>query len=87
MLKIVLIILVLSSSSGRNFDNAADLDVLCNDSLSIFAAQNVYVELLWRYILSRSASEKDAVKFLNKLMMCILYVKNLDMYIYIWLYK
>jgi hypothetical protein len=81
LLKIVLIILVLSSSNSRNLETT-DIDQICDDSLSIFAAQNVYVELLWRYILSRSSSERDAVKFLNKLMMCIFYVKNLNAYIY-----
>ncbi|UJR27413.1 hypothetical protein I4U23_008703 [Adineta vaga] len=78
LLKIVLIILVLSSGNGRNLDYI-DIDQICDNPLSIFAAQNVYVELLWRYILSRSTSEKHAVNYLNKLIMCILYIKNLDM--------
>ncbi|CAF0869973.1 unnamed protein product [Adineta steineri] len=78
VLKILLIILALSSSNGRNLDNI-DIDQICDDSLTIFAAQNIYVELLWKYLLSRSASEQNAVRFFNKLMMCILYVKNLDM--------
>lgn len=80
LLRLVLIILILSSSNARN-TNVVDLDLICDDSLSIFAAQNVYVELLWKYILSRSETEKDAVKFFNKLIMCILYVQNIDMYI------
>ncbi len=77
LLKIVLIVLVLSSNSCR-YREHIDIDQICDDPLSIFAAQNIYVELLWRYILSRSTSTRDAVKFFNKLMMCILYVKDLD---------
>jgi len=75
LLKLVLIILVLSSSSGRHLDST-DIDEICDDTLVIYAAQNVYVELLWRYILSRALSEGDAVKFLNKLMMLILYMQS-----------
>ncbi|CAF5088226.1 unnamed protein product, partial [Rotaria magnacalcarata] len=80
LLKLVLIVLVLSSSNSRNIDDV-DLDLICDDSLSILSAQNIYIELLWKYILSRTDNEKDAVKFFNKLMMCILYVQNIDMYI------
>ena len=80
VLKLVLIILVLSSSNNRNIDHL-DLDLICDDTLSIFAAQNIYVELLWKYILSCSSNEREAVKFLNRLMMCILYVQNTDMYV------
>jgi hypothetical protein len=77
LLKLVLIILVLSSSSSRHL-GSIDMDEICDDTLVIYAAQNVYVELLWRYILSRALSEGDAVKFLNKLIMFILYMKSLD---------
>lgn len=78
LLKLVLIILVLSSGNGRDLE-CVDIDQICDDPLAIFAAQNVYVDLLWRYILSRSSSERNAVRFFNRLMMCILYIKNLDM--------
>ncbi|CAF4196775.1 unnamed protein product, partial [Adineta steineri] len=78
LLKILLIILVLSSNNVRHL-NHVDIIEIYDNSLSIYAAQNVYIELLWRYILSRSETEKDAVKFYNKLIMCILYTQNLDM--------
>jgi hypothetical protein len=81
LLKIVLIILVLSSSNGRMLENT-DIDQICDYPLPIYAAQNIYVDLLWRYILSRSATEENTVKFFNKLMMCILHMKNLHMYVY-----
>ncbi|CAF3153393.1 unnamed protein product [Rotaria sp. Silwood2] len=78
IIRIVLIILVLSSSNHRNI-NHIDMNLICDDSLSIFEAQNIYVELLWKYILSRVAYEQDVAKFFNRLMMCILYVQNVDM--------
>lgn len=78
ILKVILIILVLSSGNNRNVDQL-DLDSICDDSLSIFTAQNVYVELLWKYILSRSASERDAVKFFNRLIMFVLFAEDLHL--------
>jgi hypothetical protein len=78
LLKLVLIILVLCTSNARNIENT-DLDQICDDTLSVFAAQCIYVELLWKYILSRSSTEANAVKFLNKLMMFILYVQKLGL--------
>ncbi|CAF0874449.1 unnamed protein product [Adineta steineri] len=77
LLKIIVIILVLSSGSPRNL-GTTDIDQICDEPLTIFAAQNVYVELLWRYILSRSASEQNAVKFYSRLITCILYWKKLS---------
>ncbi|CAF3363738.1 unnamed protein product [Rotaria sp. Silwood1] len=78
ILRVVLIILVLSSSNCRNIDHT-DMDLICDDSLSIFAAQNIYIELLWKYLLSRSPNEKSAVKFFNKLMMYILFAQKLHL--------
>lgn len=81
LLKLVLIVLVLSSSNARMLEST-DIDQICDYPLPIYAAQNIYVELLWRYVLSRSASEDDAVKFYNRLMLCIMHMKNLHMYVY-----
>ncbi|CAF1465124.1 unnamed protein product, partial [Rotaria sordida] len=78
ILKVILIILVLSSGNCRNIDYL-DINLICDDSLSIFRAQNIYVELLWKYILSRSPDEKNAVKFFNRLMIYILYAQNLHL--------
>ena len=80
ILKLILIILVFSGGNSR-YIQYIDLNSICNDTLSIFAAQNIYVELLWKYILSHSSNELEAVKFLNRLMMCLLYAQNIGMYI------
>jgi hypothetical protein len=81
LLKLLLIILVLSSSNGRMLEST-DIDQICDYPLPIYAAQNIYVELLWRYLLSRAASEEDALRFFNKLMLCIMHMKNVHMYVY-----
>jgi hypothetical protein len=52
------------------------MDQICEDTLSIYYAQNIYVELLWKYILSRSSTELNAVKFFNKLIQFLLYLLN-----------
>lgn len=81
LLKLILVILVLSSSNGRLLADT-DIDQLCDYPLSIYHAQNIYLELLWRYLLSRLAKEEDTVRYFNKLMLCILHMKNLHMYVY-----
>jgi hypothetical protein len=50
-----------------------------DDPLAVFAGQNIYVELLWRYILSRSPSEQDAVKFFNKLIIDLLFLQRISL--------
>lgn len=85
LLKLVLIVRSLSSSINR-YRNDTDMDRIYDDTKLIFAGQNVYVELLWKYVLYRSASERDAVKFFNKLVMDILSIQHTylmsDYYLY-----
>jgi len=73
LIKLLLIVRSLSSSINKNrFD--IQMDGIYDDTKIIFDGQNVYVELLWRYILSRLPSERDAVKFFNKLILDLLFV-------------
>ncbi|CAF2734091.1 unnamed protein product [Rotaria sp. Silwood2] len=78
ILKVLLIILVLSSSNCR-YTDYTDMDLICDDPLSIFKAQNIYVELLWKYILLHSTNEQHAAKFFNRLMIYILFAQNLHL--------
>jgi hypothetical protein len=73
LLKLLLIIVTFSSGNHRN-RNDTDMDQICDDTLSIFAAQNIYVELLWKYIVSRSSTELNAVKMFDKLIQFLLYL-------------
>ena len=85
LLKLILIVRSLSSSINR-YRNDTNMDRIYDDTKTIFAGQNVYVELLWRYVLYRSPSERDAVKFFNKLVLDILSVQRTylmaDCYLY-----
>ncbi|CAF0894733.1 unnamed protein product [Rotaria sordida] len=75
LLKLILIILSLSSGINR-YRNDTDMDRIFYDTSAIFIGQNVYVELLWRYLLSKLLSEHDTVKFLNKLVLDLLYLQR-----------
>jgi hypothetical protein len=75
LLKLLLIVKTLSSGINR-YRNDTDMDRIYDATLAIFAAQNVYVELLWRYLLSRFPCELDAVKFYNKLIRDLLFVQR-----------
>lgn len=75
LLKLLLIVRALSSGINRNLDNT-DTDRIYDDSLAIFSAQNIYVELLWRYLMSRFPSEFYVVKFYNKLVRDLLFTQR-----------
>ncbi|CAF1302112.1 unnamed protein product [Rotaria sordida] len=75
LLKLLLIVKSLSSGINR-YTNEIDMDRIYDDTLGIFSAQNIYVELLWKYLLSRFRSEFYAVKFFNKLMRDLLFVQR-----------
>jgi hypothetical protein len=53
------------------------MDRIYDDTLAIFAAQNIYVELLWRYLLTRYPSELEVVKFYNKLIRDLLFLQHI----------
>jgi hypothetical protein len=72
-----LLIIVVSLSSGINrFRNDIQTDRIYDDTSAIFAAQNIYVELLWQHLLSRLPSEVAAVKFYDKLIRDLLSVQR-----------
>jgi hypothetical protein len=75
LLKLVLIIQSLSSGINR-YPHNIDMDRIYDDTLAIYAGQCVYVELLWRYLLSRLPCEQDAVKFFNKLILDLLFIQR-----------
>ena len=71
LLKLILIIQNLTCGINKYNDDVG-LRLSYDDTLLIFAGQNMYVEVLWRYLLSRLPSEKDVVKFFNKLILDLL---------------
>ncbi len=75
ILKLLLIIGTLSTGIKRYYYRTKMMHVYY-DPLVILAGQNGYVELLWRYLLSRLPSEQDAVKFFNKLIIDLLLLQR-----------
>lgn len=75
LLKLLLVVRSLSSGINR-YRRDTDMSRVFDDSRSIFYGQNVYADLLWRYILARSASDADAVRFFNKLMLDFLFLQR-----------
>ncbi|CAF5041320.1 unnamed protein product [Rotaria sp. Silwood1] len=55
------------------------MDSICDSPLSILIGQNIYVELLWKYLLSRLPDEKYAVAFFNRLVMFILFAQKIHL--------
>jgi hypothetical protein len=80
VLKLVLIIQTLSNSINRYF-GGKNMKHVYADPLTVFAGQNTYVELLWRYLLSRLPSEQDAVRFFNKIMLDLLFLQRISLLI------
>jgi len=77
LIKLILIVECLSSSITR-YCNERDINRIYDDSKIIFSAQNIYTELLWRYIVSRSPSEQVAVKFFSKIIQNLLVIVNIS---------
>lgn len=75
LLKLVIIIQTFSNGFKR-YRNNQPVDWLYDDPKGIFAAQNMYVEILWRYLLSRLPSERDTVKFFNQLLLDLLFLQE-----------
>ena len=73
LLKLILIIQSLSSGINKYHDYVG-IELTYDDTLLIFAGQNIYVEVLWRYLLSRLPSEKEVVKLFNKLTLDLLFL-------------
>lgn len=80
VLKLLLIVVAFSSGNCRNRSDC-EMDQICNDTLSIYLAQNVYIELLWKYVVSQSSTQLDAVKFFNKLVQFLLYLLDVHLLI------
>lgn len=79
ILKIVLIILTFSTGEARHW-NILDSNEVHQNSIAIFHMQNMYLTLLWRYIDSRSNSEKQTQKFFSQLFFILLCIQRLTLF-------
>jgi hypothetical protein len=75
LLKLFLIIISLSTGYCQ-VRSKITMNFTCSDASSLLNAQNVYVELLWKYILSRSLTEFDAIQIWTRLIPMLLYIQN-----------
>ena len=75
LLKLIMIIWCFSLGMNKYTYNI-DASVIYEDTLAIFASETVYVELFWRYLLSRLPSTEDAVKFFNSFILNALWLQR-----------
>ena len=75
LLKLILVVRSLSSGINR-YRRDTDMSRVFDNPRAIFHGQNIYTELLWRYILARSPSDRDAVRFFNKLILDLLFLQR-----------
>jgi len=76
LIKLLLIVRSLSSGINRNHFEI-HMNNIYDDTKIIFLGQNVYAELLWRYILSRLPSERHAVIFFSKIILDFLFIMRI----------
>jgi hypothetical protein len=73
LLKLLLIILMFSTHLNIQYDkNFIDTEN-ASSTLQIFHIQNMYVEVLWRYILHRSSNFRQAVKLFSSFITRLVY--------------
>jgi hypothetical protein len=73
LLKLFLIVLMLSTHMNIQYEkNFIEIDNE-NCTRNIFNVQNIYIELLWRYILSRCSNYRQSVQLLNSFISRTLY--------------
>ncbi|CAF0759179.1 unnamed protein product [Adineta ricciae] len=75
LLKLIMIIWCFSLGMNKYTYNI-DTSVIYEDTLAIFASESVYVELLWRYLLSRLPSTEYTVKFFNSFVLNVLWLQR-----------
>ena len=76
LLKILMVILMFSTGFASQMTR--DIRIDCNSSanLSMLFAQNIYVDLLWKYISHCSSSSLDTVRLWTDLIRCLLFVQS-----------
>lgn len=75
LLKLLLTIQSFTSGIHRNIYDV-ETDRVYDDTRTIFVAQNVYVDLLWKYLLTRFPTEIDAVRFYDQIIRDLLFVQR-----------
>lgn len=75
LLKLLLTIQSLTSGIQRSIYETRT-DHVYDNTQAIFAAQNVYVDLLWKYLLTRFPNEFDVIRFYDQIIRDLLFVQR-----------
>jgi hypothetical protein len=78
LLKLILIVLIFSSYLTLRYENNLIDNEDDYSTYNILNIQNIYVELLWRYILSRCSNYREAVKLYSSFITCLVYSQYIN---------
>ena len=73
LIKLYIIILMLSAHMQSRYEKTQIINDDENSTRNILYVQNFYVDLLWRYILSRCSNYRQSVMIFSSLVTCTLY--------------
>ncbi|UJR29198.1 hypothetical protein I4U23_010412 [Adineta vaga] len=79
VIKIVLIIIAFSSHSHIDTNRNVQMDSLLYGTFRLLGSQNVYVELLWNYLIYQYGYERAALRFTQLIQIFLCILKNLAM--------
>jgi hypothetical protein len=75
LLKLFMIVLIFSAHLSLRYEN----NLIENDStVNLLNVQNIYVELLWRYILYRCSNYREAVKLFSSFITYLVYSQDIN---------
>ncbi|CAF0712032.1 unnamed protein product [Adineta steineri] len=78
LIKIILIILAFSSNCLIvNTNKTMERDSLLDGTFRLLGSQNVYVELLWKYLISKYGYDKSILRFIRLIQIILCVIKNL----------
>jgi len=78
LLKLILIILIFSTYLSIRYENNLNDNKDDYSTYNLFHIQNIYVELLWRYILFRCSNYRQAVKLFSSFITCLVYSQDIN---------
>jgi hypothetical protein len=77
VIKLMLIVLAFSSNCFINYTkNKMHYDSLLSGTFRLFGSQNVYVELLWKYMIYRYGYYDSAISFFRLIEICLDLIKH-----------
>jgi len=79
LLKLFLIVLMFSTHLNIRYDNNLTANEDNYSTYNLFNIQNIYVELLWRYIISRCSNYRNAVELFSSFITRLIYSQSISM--------